>query len=82
MTIAKVTDYEFWYMKGFRRKDDIDIAQELEKQLLYIFVLSETKKKSNGTESLEKYSYLYRGVDKREHVKRGVWLLVKKYKKP
>ena len=45
-------------------------------------VLSETKKKGQGTLNINKYIHLYSGVNKEEHAKRGVSMLIlKKYKK-
>ena len=70
-----------WNIQGIRNKTE-DVVREVEKRGMDLCVLSETKKKGQGTLNINKYIHLYSGVNKEEHAKRGVSMLIlKKYKK-
>ncbi|XP_056647320.1 craniofacial development protein 2-like [Diorhabda sublineata] len=70
-----------WNIQGIRTKVD-DILQEIKKHKLDFIALSETKKKGQGTQTLGEYIHIYSGVNKEEHAKRGISLLIhEKYKK-
>jgi exonuclease III len=55
-----------------------EIISELKKRKLDIIVVSETKKKSKGTEKIDDYIFIYCGVEKDKTTAAGVGIILRK----
>ena len=69
-----------WNVQGLRTKQ-CEVFQELENMNIDICVLTETKKKGRGNETVGEYIHLYSGVPKDARAKRGVSIAVHKRNK-
>ncbi|KAG8223356.1 hypothetical protein J437_LFUL001234 [Ladona fulva] len=68
-TKATEMDNEYWNLKGIRNKQQ-EVVNEMMSRNIDIAILSETKKKGNGTENLKECIHCYGGV---ERVKELQW---------
>ncbi|XP_044766969.1 craniofacial development protein 2-like [Coccinella septempunctata] len=66
-----------WNIQGLRTKQG-EVFQELEKMKVDICVLTETKRKGVGSETIGEYIHFYSGVPKDARAKRGVSIAVHK----
>jgi exonuclease III len=64
-----------WNVQGCRNKME-EILSEINEMKMDVVVLTETKKKGTGSETLENYIHLFSGVKKYERAKRGVSVLI------
>lgn len=55
-----------------------DIALEFIQRKIHIAILSETKKKGNGSTNIKDFIHFYMGVDKHERAKPGLSILIHK----
>jgi len=58
-----------------------EIVREINIMKIDVVVLTETKKKGTGCETLENYIHLFSGAKKYERAKRGVSILINKKRK-
>ena len=66
-----------WNLQGCRNKIE-EIIREINVMKMDVVVLTETKKKGTGSETLGNYIHLFSGVKKYERAKRGVLILINK----
>lgn len=66
-----------WNIQGIRQKIHI-IASELSQTKLDIIIVTETRKKETGTNTVGEYVHIYTSVSKEKRAARGVSLLIKK----
>lgn len=66
-----------WNIQGLNTKSE-EVFRELNKLKMDIVVLSETKKKGQGSEMKGNYIHIYSGVDKSKRAKSGVSLAIHK----
>lgn len=66
-----------WNVQGIRTKVE-EVIREVKKLNIDITALTETKKKSWGSEEIDEFIFLFAGVAKEERAKRGVAFLIKK----
>lgn len=66
-----------WNVQGIRTKH-AEVFREIGRFKIDICVITETKKKGNGTENVGDYIHLYSGVDKSIRAKRGVAIIIHK----
>jgi exonuclease III len=66
-----------WNVQDCRNKM-ADIISEINVMKMDVVVLTETKKKGTGSETLENYIHLFSGVKKYERVKRGISVFINK----
>jgi exonuclease III len=66
-----------WNVQGCRNKME-EILSEINELKMDVVVLTETKKKRTGSETLENYIHLFSGVNKYKRAKRGVSVLINK----
>lgn len=66
-----------WNVRGWRNKVD-EVVSEIRKTKSDITVLTETKKKGQGSEEISGFIHLYSGVDKDRRAQSGVSILVRK----
>lgn len=69
-----------WNAQGMNNKI-IEILTEIKKQRVNIAVITETKKKGKGSEKCGEYLHFWSGVDKDQHAKSGVSILIEKSQK-
>ena len=69
-----------WNVQGCRNKMR-EIVREINVMNMDLVVLTETKKKGTGIETLGNYVYLFSGVKKYERAKKGVSILINKKRK-
>lgn len=66
-----------WNVQGIRTKQQ-EVFSEINKMKIDICVLTETKKKGKGTETVEEYIHIFSGVSKKTRAKRGVSVAIHK----
>lgn len=66
-----------WNVQGLRTKQS-EVFKELQKMKVDICILTETKKKGRGTETIGDYIHIYSGVKKDTRAKRGVSIAIHK----
>ncbi|XP_072377991.1 uncharacterized protein [Diabrotica undecimpunctata] len=55
-----------------------EVINELKNANMYIVVLTETKKKGTGTETVNNYTHIFSGIPKHQRAKRGVSVMIHK----
>jgi len=71
-----------WNIQGWRTKDK-EVLEEFQRMDIDILIISETKKKGNGTETVDGIFHCWSGVQKQERAKAGIGILMKaKWIKP
>lgn len=66
-----------WNIQGLSTKTN-EVLSELTKNKTDIIVLTETKKKGQGSENLGKYDHFYSGVGKEKRAQQGISILIRK----
>ena len=69
--------FSTWNVQGCRNKME-EIIREINIMKMDVVVLTETKKKGTGSETLGNYIHLFSGVNKYERAKRGLSILINK----
>ncbi|XP_072380622.1 uncharacterized protein [Diabrotica undecimpunctata] len=70
-----------WNVQGWRTKDK-EVIAEFESMKLDIMIMTETKKKGNGTEKMGEIIHCWSGIDKKERAKAGIAIILKKKWEP
>jgi exonuclease III len=73
----KTLKFGTWNAQGCKNKMK-EIIREVSTMKMDVVVLTETKKKEAGSETLGNYIHLFSGVKKYERAKRGVSVLINK----
>ncbi|XP_030749694.1 uncharacterized protein LOC115877587 [Sitophilus oryzae] len=77
----RIMHFGTWNVQSISRKMD-EVLYEINKLDIDLAVLTETKKKSQGSENLGMYDYFYSGVRKEKRAGQGVAILIhRKYRK-
>lgn len=77
MLRKRITNIGTWNVQGFKQKIN-EVIHEINRLNIDIAVITETKRKGQGSENIGEYDYFYSGVPKEKRAQQGVGILIRK----